>query len=135
MSNGLEKKFVKPIVLSVKVRLRSPIYANFLDFYHKKSINDSFYKYLLKLRDTHKLLVTDETVPFKSHFNSEGFYFKTDICKCKNVIGKPCLIEDILDRDVILKLKISLYNFTSQDNHQIIGMSIHATEAFAKYDT
>lgn len=128
--------YVKPKYLNIRARLRQPTYANFLEYYHKKSASDDyFYKYLSKLTQEHKLFIVSDT-PFKSNFTAEGFYFKLiDGVKCKNVIGKPCLIEDILDRDVILKLKILPYNFQSTEGKQIIGISITALEIAAKIDS
>ena len=120
------QNFTKPKLLSVKVRLRQSNYANFLEYYHNGSaLNDYFYKYLDKLANEHKKLVNQDT-SFKSSFNAEGFYFKTKKpIKCTNVVKKPCLIDDLLDHDVTMKLKLVPYNFIS-DNKQLIGISIQA---------
>ncbi len=127
------KKYSKPIYISIKARLRQPTYANFLEYYHKGSAdNDHFYKYLVKLSTEHKLFMKDAE-SFKLSFTQEGFYFKTlDIVKCKNAIGKPCLLEDLLDRDVVFKLKILPYDFLTPEGKQIIGISITCLEANGK---
>ncbi len=126
-------KYVKPIYMTIKARLRQPTYANFLGFYHDGSAdNDHFYKYLTKLMKEHKLFMKDAE-SFKSSFTHEGFYFKPlDMIKCKNAIGKPCLLEDLLDRDVVCKLKIIPYNFITPEGKQIIGISITCLEAHGK---
>ena len=119
------QNFTKPKTLSVKVRLRQSNYANFLEYYHEGSaLNDYFYKYLAKLANDHKKLANCD-VSFKSPFNEEGFYFKTKgPIKCMNAAKKLCLIDDLLDHDVTMKLKLVPYNFIS--DKQIIGISIQA---------
>ncbi len=132
----MSKIFIKPKIMSIKARLRNTSYANFLEFYHEQSaITDHFYKYLIDLSNKHKLLVQADT-NFKSNFTSEGFYFKVaDRLKCKNALGKPCLIEDLIDRDVTMKLKITPYNFLSDENKQLIGISMQAIEITGHYET
>jgi len=124
--------YVKPKNINIKARLRTKNYANFLEFYHKGSaLNDYFYKYLVKLADSHKLLANQDT-QFKSHFNPEGFYFKTkETIKCKNAIKMPCLLDDLLDRDVTMQLKITPYNFKDAAGAQLIGISIQAVAIYA----
>lgn len=132
------KKYARPLNLSIKARLRQLNYANFLEYYHAGSAElDYFYTYLVNLSNKHKLFVKDaDLTKFKSNFTKEGFYFKTTTSiKCKNAIGKPCLLEDILDRDVVLKLKITPYDFESEEGNQIIGISIQCIEASAKPDS
>lgn len=123
-------KFVKPKNINATVRLRKSNYANFLEYYHKGSATDDFlYKYLTDLVKKNK--TTDE---FKTPFNTEGFYFKIkDFVKCKDVRGKTCLLEDILDYDVTVKLKILPYDFIDpKTSSQVSGISITLVEAHAK---
>jgi hypothetical protein len=132
------KKYARPLNVSIKARLRQLNYANFLEYYHNGSAElDYFYKYLVNLANKHKLFVKDgDFSKFKSTYTKEGFYFKTTATiKCKNAIGRPCLLEDILDRDAVLKLKITPYDFDSEDGNQIIGISIQCIEANAKPDS
>lgn len=119
--------FVKPKNISIKARLRSAKYANFLEYYHNGSAKlDYFYNYLTKLSESHKLLVNQDS-QFKSNFTPEGFYFKIKtFVKCTNAIKKPCLIEDLLDQDVTMKLKITPYNFNDNEGKQLIGIAIQA---------
>jgi hypothetical protein len=121
--------YIKPKKISIKARLRQPNYANFLEYYHNNEVtNDYFYNYLTKLANSHKQLTNQDT-KFKSNFTNEGFYFKTkEGLKCKNAIKKPCLINDLLDTDVTLKLKITPYNFLDTNNLQLIGIAIQVTE-------
>ncbi len=123
----MSHKFVKPKVISVKVRLRTATYANFLEYYHKgTSLDDHFYKYLTNLVQKNK-----GSEDFKSNFTSEGFYFKTkDFVKCKNLSNKSCLLVDLLDQDITAKLKIQPYDFTV-DNKHLSGLAITLVEAYA----
>ncbi len=124
--------FVRPKKITARARLKQPNYANFLKYYHDGSAKDDpFYKYITKLADSHKLLATEDQT-FKKNFDEEGFYFKIkDYVKCKNSSGRPCLLEDLLDHDVSISLKITPYNFTTDDGKHLIGLSLQATHVNA----
>lgn len=123
----MDHKFVKPKLITAKVRIRNTNYANFLEYYHKgTSIDDHFYKYLTIIAQKNKV-----SEDFKTNFNSEGFYFKTkDFVKCKNLSGRTCLLADLLDQDVAAKFKIQPYDFVV-DNKNLSGISITLVEANA----
>lgn len=126
------QKFTKPKLINAKLRLRRINYANFVNFYHKGTNDDFLYKYLTKLISHELSSCPNVKSNFKSNFNFEGFYFKTkDFVKCKNLSGKVCLLSDLLDHDVIAKLQITPYDFTSSTGQHLSGLSILLLEAKA----
>lgn len=125
--------FTRPKFTTAKVRLRTSNFANYLDFYHKNDpSNDYLYKIIKKIIDNQRLLNREEA-EFKNPATQEGFYFKSEKCKCVSLAKKPCLIGDILDQDVVMRLKIQPYDF-SAEGKQIIGVSITALEITAVKD-
>jgi len=126
-------KFSFAKTYNIRARLRRENFANFLDYYHKGTAEtDHFYQILSKIISDHKLGCNDELIQFYTPMTSEGFYFKSPDVKCKNLIGKPCLIDDILDNDAVIRLKVRPYDFVNE-NKRMIGVSIHAVEIVAKH--
>lgn len=125
--------YAHPKTMQIRVRLRKPNFANHLMYYHAQSIIDPTYLRLKKIVDTHKAtsIITDEK--FIAHINTEGFFFKSDKVKCKDINGRQCLINDILDRDVSMKLIVKCYDFVAKGN-RLVGVSLAATEICAKSD-
>lgn len=129
-------KFIIGKIYNIRARLRRENFANFAEYYHNQSLeSDHFYKILDKTVSDHKLTVSDaDNIPFHSPITDEGFYFKSDNPKCKNLIGKPCLLGDILDNDVIMKVRVRPYNFVGSDGKHV-GVSITLLEAQAKHSS
>ena len=128
-------KFIPAKTYHITARLRKETFANFHAFYHTGSRDDSFAIFLQNIIDKHKLLVGEAFTEFRSPMTNEGFYFKTGVLpKCKNVSGKPCLLRDILDYDVYMKLKIQPYDFVTTLGNRVAGVSITAMEVTAKHD-
>ncbi len=115
--------FYKPKYFTFFVRLRRENFANYLNYYHKNDgTSDFVYKVLTDLVTKHKH--SDE---YKSPVTNEGFYFKLDNPICKNMYGRPCLISDILDNDVMMKVKITTYDFVA-DGKRLNGLSLAVKE-------
>lgn len=124
-------KYVKPKIISTKIRLRTDKYANYYEYYHNNSSSDDFlYKYLCSVKE--KNMINED---FKSNFTEEGFNFKfKDNITCRDVKGNRCILYDILDSDIVAKLSIKPYDFVSKDGKHLSGITINLLEANAKYD-
>lgn len=123
--------FIKPKIVNTRVRLRSSNFANFAEYYHKNdSTNDYLFKVLKNMCDSHKLLTNDLEL-FKAPMTNEGFYFKLPaVYKCTSLSKRPCIINDLYDCDVMMKLRIQPYNF-AVEGKQLIGVSVYAVEMYA----
>lgn len=122
--------YQKPI--EIRARLRKPYYANFLDYFHDNSNEDHFYKILQNKCSNHLIKSKILETNYKYPFNNEGFYFKNDNIKCYDKNGTECLIEDCIDRDVVMKLTIINYDFT--DKERIVGCCIKVKKISIKAD-
>lgn len=126
-------RFLPSKIYYTSARLRSLKYANFLTYYHLKNTEDPFKIMLTQIIDKHKELTNDPDNFITPIFNAEGFYFKTSTFpKCKNLSGKPCILNDIIDHDVFMKLKIQPYDFIPVNGERVIGVSITLLECTAK---
>ncbi len=121
----MTQHFVKQKKINAKCRLRSGKYANFFEYYHTgHATEDYLYKYLTNLQKI------KSTTNFKSNFDNEGFNFKIKtFVKCKMHNGRPCILEDLYDRDVVVKLQIGPYDFMTKEGTRLTGISIVLLEA------
>jgi len=120
--------FHKPKYLTIKARLRQPTFANYYEYYHNGTPGHAT---LDKIVNDHKFLVGEQD--FKNPLTAEGFYFKSDKAKCLDFGKKITMIDNILDRDAILKLKVQPYDF-KVDGKRLVGVSITLLEARAVPD-
>lgn len=126
--------FIPKKKYSVRVRLRQPNYANFLEYYHNNTTNDYFYKILLKHLEDLEISSKIDMKLIKSNFTKEGFYFKNDKTTYYNKNNKICMPDDICDLDAVCDLTISPYDFTNSDKVRLVGLSIVANKITAKKD-
>jgi hypothetical protein len=114
---------------NIKAVLRNYNFANYYDYFHNNSLEDYFYKIIVKetnilQNNLNNLNNLNETIELKVP-NKEGFYFKTDntIYCLKN--GVICSPEDIIDCNVLINLVIYNYDFV-KNSTKIIGVGIKA---------
>jgi hypothetical protein len=125
------KPFYRSKKINVKARLLTAKKALFyLQFHENKIADDSFYKLIKKRCEEHILVSKVDAGIFKYPYDQTGFTFKTNLeTSCYNENKEPCLIEDILDKDVILTLSVTPYDFVPKNGNndqtsRLVGMSI-----------
>lgn len=126
--------FYKPKPILVRARLLREDFAIFHKGFHQnKPKEDPFYKKLSKLVAEGLMLSKVDIKQFKSSFSADGFSFKSANTKFYNMDKKMCLPDECIDRDVIIKLLITPYDFVA-DKKRLAGISIKAVTITAVPD-
>jgi hypothetical protein len=133
--------FFKPKPILVRARLLKEDFAIFhKGFHHNKPKEDPFYKKLSKMVAEGLILSKVELEQFKPSFSIDGFSFKSTNTKFYNMDKKICMPDDCIDRDVIIKLLVTPYDFVvdnkqhyminhvsnKQGKQRLVGISIKA---------
>lgn len=127
---------------TANVRLRSTKFANFNNYYHQQTYDDPFATWLREKIEEHKKIVNidnnvdnnidnniDNKQTYHSPITQEGFYFKTlSNTKCTYKNKNVCIIDDLLDRDVSMKILLYQYDFVDKNGNRIVGTTIKVTD-------
>ena len=107
--------------ITSKVIIRSDTSASFYNVFNNISEQDTLYTFLEQLATEHKELCRVDV--FKYSFNKDFMYFKKEMRECLDANGKPCLIDDLLDRECTAYITVQPYDFTS-NKIRITGLTI-----------
>ncbi len=123
-----DTQFYKKKKIIGKAMLKNKYSAIFHDAYHYNDIdNDHIYKSFKNISEKHMIdnnvLITDFKFPYEDNY----FKFKdSDKIICKDLDGKPCMLEDCYGKKVTIGLDITPYDFVSKGS-RIVGISLKVT--------
>jgi hypothetical protein len=119
-----EKKQSSYIKIKAKVRLVNDKLA-----IYDKSLESNLYDNLNKIYNGHISSVGSNIKNYTviKSFTEDNIKYKTNnYTKCRTRYNKPCIINDLYDKDVLAYMNILPYNFES-NGKKIIGISIRFT--------
>jgi len=123
--NIMDGKKYKTKKIAGKAVLKNIYSATFYESFHNNAINDDhIYKLIKNISEKHMIENNINVTDFKFPYNDNIFRFKNGdkiICLDKN--NKPCMIEDCFDKNIVIYLSVTPYDFISDDN-RIVGVSL-----------
>ena len=119
---------IKGKKISGKAVIKNNYSAFFYEAFHSgKKGEDHIYRMLNSITTNHMKTIGD-MIEYKKPFMGNTFIFKNgDKIICKNEHGRKCLIEDSHDRNVVINLIVTPYDFESNEGVRLTGTSIKVT--------